>query len=47
MDDNPQDGGQALVSLWQNSLIGLKAERIINWRLRNPAACVYISGVKF
>ena len=45
-----QDGiagtGASLVSLWQNGLVGLKAERTINWKLRRANASVaYLSGV--
>lgn len=31
MNDAPTAGAQSLVSLWQNNLIGIRAERYINW----------------
>lgn len=34
MNDTPSGGAQSLVSLWQNNLIGLRAERYINWAPR-------------
>jgi HK97 family phage major capsid protein/HK97 family phage prohead protease len=50
MSDAPtQDGGAGtgaeLVSLWQNNLIGLRAERFINWAKRRPEAVVWLSDV--
>lgn len=36
MNDAPSAGAQPLVSLWQNNLIGLRAERYINWAPRRP-----------
>lgn len=47
MQDAPSGGAQALVSLWQNSLVALRAERIINWVRRRGDAATFISGVKF
>ena len=44
-----QDGltgtGTSLVSLWQNNLVGLRAERTINWRRRRASAVAYLTGV--
>jgi HK97 family phage major capsid protein len=31
LDDAPSAGAQSLVSLWQNNLVGIRAERYINW----------------
>lgn len=46
-----QDGttgtGAALVSLWQSNLLGLKAERFINWKVRRPQAVTYISPAAY
>lgn len=46
-----QDGvagtGASLVSLWQNNLLGLKAERFINWSKRRAAAAQYLSGTAY
>lgn len=44
-----QDGaagtGASLVSLWQNNLVGLRAERTINWKRRRASAVAYLTGV--
>lgn len=50
MVDNPtQDGitgkGTELVSLWQTGMVGIKAERIINWKRRRAEAVTYIADV--
>jgi HK97 family phage major capsid protein/HK97 family phage prohead protease len=37
--------GASLVSLWQNNLLGLRAERVINWQLRRAASVNYIDDV--
>ncbi len=46
-----QDGtigtGAALVSLWQNNLLGLRAERFINWKKRRAQAVQYLSPVAY
>lgn len=53
MDDAPstQDGttgtGTSLVSLWQTGMLGIKAEREINWTLARSAAVQYLSGVAY
>lgn len=36
MDDAPTAGATSLVSLWQNNLVGIRAEQYINWRARRP-----------
>lgn len=38
MSDTPSAGATSLVSLWQNNLVGLRAERFINWKLRRANA---------
>lgn len=43
MSDTPAAGAQSLVSLWQNNLVALKAERFINWRRRREAAVAVIT----
>lgn len=43
MSDTPSAGAQSLVSLWQNNLVGLRAERFINWRRRRDAAVAIIT----
>jgi HK97 family phage major capsid protein len=52
MDDAPsQDGaagtGASLVSLWQNNLLGLKAERFITWKKARATAVQYLSPVAY
>lgn len=39
--------GAELVSLWQNNLLGLKAERFINWKKRRADAVAYIDGAAY
>lgn len=46
MSDTPTGTG-TLKSLWQNNLLGLRAERFINWKKRNANAVGYISGVAY
>ncbi|WP_242137371.1 phage major capsid protein [Sphingomonas sp. CARO-RG-8B-R24-01] len=49
--DFAQDGltgaGTQLVSLWQNNLVGLRAERTINWRRRRATAVAYLTAVRW
>jgi HK97 family phage major capsid protein len=40
-----QPTGASLVSLWQNNLVGLRAERTINWARRRASAVTYLSSV--
>jgi HK97 family phage major capsid protein/HK97 family phage prohead protease len=46
-----QDGaagtGASLVSLWQNNLLGLRAERYITWKKRRAEAVAYIDDVNW
>jgi HK97 family phage major capsid protein len=39
--------GASLVSLWQNNLLGLRAERYINWVKRRDGAVAYIDDVQW
>lgn len=39
--------GAELVSLWQNNLVALKAERTVNWRRRRPVSAAYLTGVSW
>ena len=45
MDDAPVAGATQLVSLWQNNLIGFRAERTINWMRRRDSSVAYLTGV--
>lgn len=47
LDSAPSNGAQSLVSLWQNNLIGIRAERFINWQRRRDTAVAYIDAVNF
>ena len=46
MDSAPSPGG-TLVSLWQNNLVGIRAERFMNWMRRRDAAVQLITGLTF
>jgi HK97 family phage major capsid protein len=46
MSDSPTGTG-TLVSLWQNNMIALRAERFINWQRRRPEAVGYITGAHY
>lgn len=50
MDDDPAEptaDTTVLVSLWQRGLVGLKAERVINWKKRHASAVQYITGAAY
>lgn len=47
MDSAPASGAQQLVSLWQNNLIGIRAERYIHWKRRRDEAVYVISKVTY
>ena len=42
---SPADATTVMVSLWQLNLVGLRAERYINWKKRNAAAVSMLNGV--
>lgn len=44
MDSAPATPPTPLVSLWQQNLLGIKAERFIYWMMRRAAAVVEITG---
>ena len=37
--------GASLVSLWQNNLVGLRAEKTVNWRRRRSVSAAYLTSV--
>jgi HK97 family phage major capsid protein/HK97 family phage prohead protease len=43
----PPDATTVLVSLWQNNLVGLRAERFINWKRGRDEAVKYVSGANY
>jgi HK97 family phage major capsid protein/HK97 family phage prohead protease len=47
MDSSPTNPVTSSVSLWQSNLVGLRAERFINYRRRRDAAVAYLSGVTY
>ncbi|MCG7403020.1 phage major capsid protein [Caballeronia zhejiangensis] len=47
MDSAPVAGASQLLSLWQNNMIALRAERFINWKARRALACAYIRGANY
>lgn len=44
---NPPTATTVMVSLWQMNLIGIRAERWINWVRRRPQAVAYISNANY
>lgn len=38
LDDAPSPGAQAMINLWQNNMVGLRAEVVANWSLARPNA---------
>ncbi|SAK63539.1 phage-like protein [Caballeronia pedi] len=47
LDDAPTAGAATLVSLWQNNMVALRAERFINWQRRRNQAVAYITGARY
>jgi len=47
MEDSPTGDTTKFVSLWQNNLVGVRAERFINWQLRRAGAVHYITGAAY
>ena len=45
--DSPPTASTNMVSLWQTNMIGLKAERFINWLKRRAGAVQFIAGAKY
>jgi HK97 family phage major capsid protein len=45
--DEPTSASTVLVSLWQRNLIGLRAERYINWKKRRSTAAAFIQGANY
>lgn len=44
---NPPVAATVFVSLWQMNLIGIRAERYINWVRRRPGSVAYITGAHY
>lgn len=47
LDSAPTAGAQSLVSLWQNNMVAIRAEREINWARRRNEAVGYIDAAKY
>jgi HK97 family phage major capsid protein/HK97 family phage prohead protease len=45
--DNPETAATVLRSLWQDNLIGIRAERFVNWLKARPQAAQYIHGANY
>src|SRR5262245_17893092 len=45
--DSPPTAASNMVSLWQMNMLGLRAERWINWKKRRAQAVAYISNAKY
>lgn len=47
MDSAPVAGTTAFTSLWQNNLVGLRAERMINWNRARPNSVYYLTDAVY
>jgi HK97 family phage major capsid protein len=47
METTPETGAARQVSLWQNNLVGLRAERMVNWKRRQAGVVASLTGVTF
>ena len=45
--DDPATAATVMVSLFQHNMVGIRAERMINWVKRRPQAAQYISAAKY
>jgi HK97 family phage major capsid protein/HK97 family phage prohead protease len=45
--DNPANATTVFTSLWQNNLVGLRAERFINWKRARLEAVKYVTGASY
>jgi HK97 family phage major capsid protein/HK97 family phage prohead protease len=45
--DSPPTAATVMTSLWQQNLVGIRAERMVTWRKRRPQAVAYISGANY
>ena len=44
---SPADATVVMVSLWQNNLVGLRAERFVNWKRAHAQAVKYLTAVSY
>jgi HK97 family phage major capsid protein/HK97 family phage prohead protease len=47
MDDGESPASEGTVNLWQENLVGLRAERYINWVKRRAQAVAYLTGADY
>lgn len=47
LQDGTNGTGASLVNLWQNGLLGLRAERVVNWVARRSGVAKYISPAAY
>lgn len=45
--DNPATASTVYTSLWQNNLVGIRAERFITWKKARATSAMYLSGVDY
>ena len=45
--DNPATASTVLTSLWQHNLVGIRAERFVNWAKRRAGAAQYIDAANY
>lgn len=45
--DDPASASTVLTSLWQHNMVGIRAERMVNWTKRRSAAVQFISAAKY
>lgn len=45
--DAPANANTVLLSLWQNNMIGIRAERYINWGKRRPGSVQFIDSANY
>jgi len=45
--DSPATATTVMVSLWQNNLVGLRAERFVNWKRISTAAVYYLTAAAY
>lgn len=45
--DNPSTASTVMVSLWQRNLVGIRAERSLNWARRRASGVAYLTGAEW
>ncbi|MFK4823763.1 phage major capsid protein [Paenochrobactrum sp. BZR 588] len=47
MDSAPSGNGSSLISLWQHNMVGIRAERFINWAKRRDGVVQFIDSANY